>query len=572
VTPSADLAALADEFWQGFIAREPIFATQLGDRRFDDRLPSATPEAVADHRRWLAAMRDRVEQVDTPGLDPGDTITRSELLGEIERQAAALAHDLEAWTVDPLEGPAIQVLELESLQPIRTPDEGRALVARWRAIPGWLDEHVANLRRGLADGRTAVRTPVVKAIDGIDAALAPRAEDFAPLAPARLPHDDWPASDLDAFRHDVAAAAEDDVRPALERLRTFLADEVLPAARSDDRPGIAHLPDGAATYRDLILVHTSLPLSPEELHATGLSELERIDAELEALGARVLGTRSRQATVEALRSDPALHFSTREEVRAKAEEALDRARRAIPEWFGRLPKAPCVVVPMAPYEEANSTIAYYRQPATDGSRPGEYYINTSEPETRPRYEAEALAYHESIPGHHLQIAIGQELEGIPEFRRHLGPTAFFEGWGLYTERLADEMSLYSGALDRFGILSFDAWRACRLVVDTGMHALGWTRQQAIDLMVEHTALGPNNIANEVDRYITWPGQALAYKTGQLEILRVRAMAERALGPRFEIRSFHDAALGSGAVSLPTLAAQIEAWVAERRPGGEQPAA
>jgi uncharacterized protein (DUF885 family) len=215
--------------------------------------------------------------------------------------------------------------------------------------------------------------------------------------------------------------------------------------------------------------------------------------------------------------------------------------------------ADCTVVRMSEHEEKHSTIAYYRQPAVDGSRPGQYYVNTYAPETRPRYEAEALAYHESIPGHHLQIAIAQELTDLPEFRKHLGPTAFFEGWGLYTERLSDEMGLYSGDLDRIGILSFDGWRACRLVVDTGIHALGWTRRQAIDFMTAHTALAPNNIANEIDRYIVWPGQALAYKIGQLEILRLRAESRAAAGARFDIRAFHDAVLGQGAVGLETLA-------------------
>ena len=218
---------------------------------------------------------------------------------------------------------------------------------------------------------------------------------------------------------------------------------------------------------------------------------------------------------------------------------------------------------MEPHEEEHSTIAYYRQPAADGSRPGQYFINTSSPQTRPRYEAEALAYHESIPGHHLQIAIGQELPDLPEFRRHLGPTAFFEGWGLYAERLADEMGLYTGDLDRIGVLSFDAWRAARLVVDTGMHALGWPRDRAIAFMLAHTALAPNNIANEVDRYIALPGQALAYKTGQLEILRLRVEARERLGAAFDIRGFHDAVLGGGALALPTLRGVVEAWTSDR---------
>ena len=209
---------------------------------------------------------------------------------------------------------------------------------------------------------------------------------------------------------------------------------------------------------------------------------------------------------------------------AKAASALSKAKSAIPKWFGKLPKADCEVVRMEEHEGKHSTIAYYRQPAVDGSRPGRYYINTSAPESRPRYEAEALAYHESIPGHHLQIAIAQEIEGIPEFRKHSGVTAFIEGWGLYSERLADEMGLYSSELDRIGVLSYDAWRACRLVVDTGMHAKGWTRAQAIEFMIQNTALAENNIVNEVDRYISWPGQALSYKVGQLEMKRLRQEA------------------------------------------------
>ena len=231
---------------------------------------------------------------------------------------------------------------------------------------------------------------------------------------------------------------------------------------------------------------------------------------------------------------------------------MARARAALPKWFGRLPKADCVVVRMGAHEEDHSTIAYYRPPAADGSRPGQYYINTSQPQTRPRYEAEVLAYHESIPGHHLQIAIAAELDGLPEFRKYNGVTAFIEGWGLYTERLADEMGLYSSDLDRMGVLSYDAWRACRLVVDTGMHAKQWTRRQAVQYMLENTALAENNIINEVDRYITWPAQALAYKTGQLEILRLREEAKRQLGSRFDIRDFHNAVLSNGAVPLEAL--------------------
>jgi uncharacterized protein (DUF885 family) len=293
------------------------------------------------------------------------------------------------------------------------------------------------------------------------------------------------------------------------------------------------------------------------VHAIGLEEIARIDGEFVQLGARLLGTDGLAATLHALREDPALHFGTREEIEATARASLERANGAIGEWFGRLPKAPCEVVVMPAHEEKHSTIAYYREPAADGSRPGQYYVNTYAPETRPRYEAETLAFHEAVPGHHLQLAIMQEVEELPSFRRFNGSTAYIEGWGLYTERLSEEMGLLSTETDRFGVLSFDAWRAARLVVDTGMHALGWTRQQAIDFMVEHTALGENNIANEVDRYISYAGQALAYKLGQLELLRLRSEARERQGPGFDIRRFHDAVLEQGALPLPVLRGVVE---------------
>jgi uncharacterized protein (DUF885 family) len=253
-------------------------------------------------------------------------------------------------------------------------------------------------------------------------------------------------------------------------------------------------------------------------------------------------------------------FSTRAEIQASASATLARATAAEPRFLGHAPRTPCVVKPIDAFEEKDSPIAYYRPAAIDGSRPGTYYVNTYKPETRPRHEVEALAFHESIPGHHIQIALAQELTDLPDFRKHIGVTAFVEGWGLYAEGLADELGLYSGPLQRLGRLSFSAWRAIRLVVDTGVHALGWSRERAIAFMAENAALSPGNVVNEVDRYIAWPGQALAYKLGELEIRRLRADAERRLGARFDLRAFHDVLLGSGAVSLPVLREQIDAWV------------
>ena len=384
--------------------------------------------------------------------------------------------------------------------------------------------------------------------------------DWPLLRPLEVLLPDWAEGERSEFREGLLAAVHESIRPSFLRYMKYLTGEILGRARPPEMPGISHIPGGAESYRRLIRVYTALDLKPDDLHETGLREVARINDALKAMGERVFGVRDRQQILNRLRTDPSLYFATRDEVAVKAESALARATGAIPMWFGRLPKADCEVVRMWEHEEKHSTIAYYRQPAADGSRPGRYYVNTSAPETRPRYEAEALAYHEAIPGHHLQIAIAQELPDLPDFRRHGGVTAFVEGWALYTERLSDEMGLYSSDLDRIGMLSYDAWRACRLVVDTGMHAKGWTRQQAVDFMYSNTALARNNIENEVDRYITWPAQALAYKTGQLEILLLRDEARRRLGSRFDMRAFHDAVLENGAVALGTLRRAVEGYI------------
>jgi uncharacterized protein (DUF885 family) len=560
--PSRDLAALAQAYWEAFLDDTPVYATALGVPGYDDRLSDITP---AGRARWTARLEDFLERARTipeTSLSPEDRTTRSELLTSIETNLDEVRCDLDAWTVDPLNGPVVSLLNIESFQPARTPEEARNLVSRWRAMGPHIDTHIANLRWGLATRRVAVRAGVAKVIEEIDDFAQKRIEDSPLLKPVRERHTGWTAEERERFRTDVEAAVRDGVRPAFLRLGEALRREILPRARPDEQPGILHVPEGAAAYRRLMHVYTALDLSPDEVHATGMREVARINREMEDLGERVLGTRDRGEILRRLRTDPDLYFRTRDEVEEKARAALARAKAAIPRFFGRLPQADCEVVRMEAHEEKHSTIAYYRSPATDGSRPGRYYINTSAPETRPRYEAEVLAYHESIPGHHLQIAIAQELQGLPAFRKHLGVTSYTEGWGLYTERLADEMGLYSSDLDRIGVLSYDAWRACRLVVDTGMHAKGWTRAQAIDFMLANTALAENNIGNEVDRYIAWPGQALAYKIGQLEIRRLRGEAERRLGRRFDLGAFHDAVLGQGAVSLETLRKTIDAHMAK----------
>ena len=565
-TVSEALVQLAERYWEWNLETSPTSATHIGDRRYDDRLADISSAArerrYADVERFLSELRE----LNPEALTGQDHITylalEEELQDRLDRRVCRLAE----WRVDHRNGPQVSLHNLADIQRVEDPSDGEKMVRRWRAMGPYVDAYIQNLRSGLADGLVSNRVTVEYTIEQLRKQLAQPTTDWPLATPADQKREGWSEDEEDAFRNELMAAIEERVRPSFERLATFLQDEVLPAARTGDRVGLVGLPLGEECYQVLRRSYTTLDLTAEEIHEIGLQENERIRAEMGVLGQRVFGTSDVGEVQRRLRTDANLHFSTAEEVKSKAEEATARALEAIPSWFGRLPKAPIVVEEIPSYEAPFTTIAYYRRPAADGSRPGTYFINTYAPETRPRYDAEVLAYHEGIPGHHLQLAIAQELTGIPDFRRFQGATAFVEGWALYTERLSDEMGLYSGDLDRLGVLSFDAWRASRLVVDTGIHAFGWTRQQAIDYMLENTLLAENNVYNEVDRYISWPGQALAYKLGQLEILRLRDQAKEVLGPAFQVQTFHDRVLENGAVSLAVLRTVIERWLSEEATG------
>jgi uncharacterized protein (DUF885 family) len=556
------LAALAGEYWERRMEADPIEATEIGDRRFDDRMPDLTPAAHDRELTRLRALRDRVAAVDEAHLGATDRVTRGLLLGEIDADLARGDCHLDEWSVDARDGPQVSFLQLAELQTVTSVAQGRAMAARWQKMGATVDEQVANLRRGLAAGKVATGEAVTHVIAQLDQLLAKPDADWPLRAPASASHATWSDSDRHAFAAAIDAAIAGSIRPAFARYRAVLVAEIQPRARDEAHVGLSNVPGGAACYPRLIQVHTSLSLSPEEIHKFGLEDVARLRAEVTRLGSQILHTSDFAEIRHRLQSDPALYFKTRADVEAKAVAALARSTAAMPRFLGRLPRTTCGVKPIAAYEEADSPIAYYRPPAVDGSRAGTYCINTSEPATRPRYEAEALAFHESIPGHHVQIAIAQELTGLPEFRKHVGVTAFVEGWGLYAEHLSDELGLYSGPLDRLGMLSLELWRAGRLVVDTGMHAFGWSRQRAIAYLEDNGIIAHNNVVNEIDRYIGWPGQALAYKIGQREILALRAQAEKRLGARFDQRAFHDVVLGSGAVSLPVLRAQVATWLAD----------
>ena len=537
------LAALADEYWEKALRWNPLMATQIGDRRYDDRMPDLSPEERSQEVSDLEDLGARVRAIAAEGLAPDEKVTRLQLLALCRDGVDERTTGFETWSLDPMEGPQVALLSLPAWHVVRNAHEARAYLARVRAMGPYLEQHRANLARGHAAGLASAIDNVRKVAQQLSELLARPTAQWALVAE--------PSVD-DATRGLLVEAVDQQVRPEFARLAEFVDKIALPAARPEDRPGLCAMAAMKTIYDKTLRIHTSLPLTAQAIHDTGLAEVARINEEMRDLGARALGSGDLAKIQMRLRTDPALHFKTRDEVEARAVESLRRAEAAMPRWFGIVPRTPCVVKRIEEHEEKFSTIAYYRTPAADGSRPGTYFINTYAPDTRPRYEAEALAFHEAVPGHHTQLAFAQELTGVPEFRKHTGPTAYVEGWALYTERLADEMGLYSGDLDRIGMLSFDAWRACRLVVDTGLHEFSWSRSRAIEYMLANTALAANNIENEVDRYIAWPGQATAYKTGQLEILRLRARARERLGASFDIRKFHDVVLGAGAVALETL--------------------
>jgi uncharacterized protein (DUF885 family) len=556
------LARLCDEYWQTYLQFNPTTATSIGDRRFDAFLENNSPAALAKEQRFLEDVLARARAMDEATLGADDRLNRAALIEEVSGQLGVLGCHFEKWEVDPRNGPQTEFMNLPDYTTIDDPADADRFVSRVQQIGKYVDQHVLNLRTGLREGLVANREAIEVSIRQLDELLAQPIEAWGLLNPLEDPHPKWSARERETFRANLTAAARTSVAPAFRRYRTFLRTRLLPVGRPQDKAGLVALPGGVECYRRMIRMHTSLDRTPEALHQLGLDEVARIRAALSELGGTVLGTTDLAEIQRRLRNDPDMHFRTAADVEAKARKTLARAKAAIPNWFGILPKADCQVKVMGMHEAPYSTIAYYRNPAMDGSRPGYYFINTYKPETRPTYEAEALAFHESIPGHHLQIAIAMELQGLPEFRKNQGVTAFVEGWGLYSERLAADMNLYSGDLDRIGMLSFDAWRACRLVVDTGIHAMGWSRQQAIDYMVANTVLAENNIANEVDRYITSPGQALAYKVGQLEFLALREEGRQRFGARFDIKAFHDVVLRNGAVALPVLRQQVEAYYAQ----------
>jgi len=558
VTASDDLRAIADEYWEAKLEASPLFASFLGDHRYDDRaddLSAATEQHLRS--RWVD-LRDRAAAVAAGDLDDTDQVTRDLLVDELDDAVRTIDLRLIELASDQMQGVHADLLITAAQLRAPEPEHARMALVRIGELARMLDQGAQRYREGLAAGRTPALVNVTRSMHQVSGYLSSPLETdpFVQLAGP----DTWDGTD--AWRAEMSDAVRDILRPAFARYRDAYANELEPVARPDDRPGLCHLADGEELYAALVEHHTGLPLTATELHEIGLEEATtRLPAEFADVGATAFGMSDVSKIFAKLLDDPDLRYRNGDEIVAHAQGCLDRATAAIGEWFGILPQAPCVLTPVPDYLAADVPPAYYTPPTPDGSRPGEYHVNLHEPAERGRASTASIAFHEAIPGHHLQLAIATERTDLPSFRRlSWGHTAFVEGWALYTERLADEMGLYESDLDRLGMLSSDVWRACRLVVDTGLHAMGWTRQQAIDFMVAHMPVDLDTITVEVDRYIGMPGQALAYKVGQREILRLRSDARQTLGDRFDIAGFHDAVLSAATISLPVLRRRVAGWV------------
>ncbi|MDQ3106834.1 MAG: DUF885 domain-containing protein [Actinomycetota bacterium] len=562
VTPPGDtrperLQRVFEQYWNESMAESPESATFVGFPGFDDRWTDASPAAVERRNGRASELLDELEAFGDDGLDEVDRVSR-DLLATDLRQVVEGARFHQEWqSIDQLQGVQQDPAMVIEAQPASTSEERDRIIERLRRLPLLVDQTIENLRLGMAAGGTPPQVCLRDVPGQVGNQLVADPFDSPLLVPlADIDDDDVRAA--------AAAAYRDGVAPAYERLRSFLVDEYQPAARRTI--SCSDLPDGEERYAHLVRLHTTTDLSPREIHDIGLDEVARIRAEM-ALVATEAGATDLDAYAQHLRTSPDEHHQTAEALLEGYREIGRRIDAHLPDLFGRLPRIPYEIVAVPAYAEKSQTAAYYLPPTPDGSRAGQFFANTYDLPSRFKWEAEALTLHEAVPGHHLQIALALELDELPTFRRNAWYTAYGEGWGLYAESLGREVGCYQEPASRFGALVAEIWRAARLVLDTGLHALGWSREQAITYFEDATGRpGDHDIVVEVDRYIVWPGQALGYKIGELKIKELRARATAALGAGFDLRDFHDEVLRHGCLPLQLLERQVDTWVSQRRAG------
>jgi len=552
------LHALFEADWQRSLADNPLMATYLGDTRYNARLPDVSSAAINRQQEATRASLAALLAIARDRLSPADQLNHDIYRRQLETDVAGFAFPGHLMPVDQRGGPHLLAVQMAPALRFESAQDYANWTARLRAYGGFVDQTIALMREGIAAGWVSPKAVMQRVPAQIAAQRAAGAETSSFYAPFLAMTDRVPAAEQAQLRAQAKAAVEDGVLPAIARFETFFNQTYLPAA--PDSVATGDLPEGKAYYDHLARSYTTTDLSAGQIHQIGLGEVARIRGEMEKIRAEVGFDGDLPAFFTHLRTDPKFFHATPEALLADYRAMSRRIDPELVKVFATLPRTPYGIIPIPAATAPDVTTAYYQRPSADGLRAGYYYVNLYKPESRPRWEMMPLSLHEAMPGHHLQISLAQEMPDQPMFRKQGGFTAFIEGWGLYAERLGYDMGLYDDPYDRMGQQAYDMWRAVRLVVDTGLHSKGWSRQQAIDYFAANAPKAELDIANEIDRYISTPGQALAYKIGQLKISELRARAEKRLGNRFDLRAFHDALLSDGALPLSVLEQRVDAWI------------
>lgn len=555
------LMAVIDAHWAWQLEQHPEWRLDYGDRSGNALWTDASIEALDARQQAREGFVRQLSAIEPATLSADANLNRSMLLRELRDDMTAHELGVDLMSINMRSGPQHRHGMVEYL-PFDTAQDYEDWLTRLETLPAQLRQYQAQLTKGIAQQRTQARIVMARVPEQIarvinaDPEQSPFWKAFASM-PESI--DENTQAHLKARARRVIS---EQLNPAYTAFKTFMVDEYLPASR--EAPGIGSLPGGKDIYRELVKQFTTTDLSPEQVHEIGLKEVARIRSEMLSIIDEVGFEGDLQAFNEFLRNDPQFYYNDAETLLTAYQAISKRIDPELVKLFGKLPRTPYGVRPIPSEIAPDTTTAYYMGPAADGSRAGFYYVNLYRPEVRPKYEMEVLSVHEAVPGHHLQIALAQELDNLPNFRRDSNVTAFVEGWGLYSERLGYDLGLYKDPYSRYGQLIYDMWRAVRLVVDTGIHYFGWSRQQAIDYFLANAAKSEADIINEIDRYIGWPGQALAYKIGQMKMLALRAEAEAALGDNFDIRAFHDTLLGAGAIPLDALETRMNNWLRDQQ--------
>jgi uncharacterized protein (DUF885 family) len=553
----SQLLSLFDEEWQYELRTSPEMATSIGDSRYNDRLSDHSPAFYQSDAEARRKFLDRFEAVDPAGLSAQDALSRELMIRNLRQDIEEARFKPWEIPVNQMNGPHLESLETLGLTPFNSVKDYDDYLSRLHQVPRVLDQVTANMRQGMKDGLMQPRYLLEK----VAAQTQEIAGTEAGASPFAQPLSKFPAGISDAdqkrLRSSVLSAINGEVLPAYKRFAAFVRDDYAPHGRTE--PGVWALPDGAERYRFQIKRMTTTDLTPEEIHQIGLKQLAETEAEMLTL-AHKLGFKDLASLNEHIKNDHKFYATSGQQVLDLYTKYTRQMEAQLPKLFGRLPQNKLEVIPMDPFRAKNAVPADYNSGAQDGSRPGHINVNEWDPEHRLTLNIEAIAYHEGVPGHHLQISIGQELKDLPAFRKNGGYTAFVEGWALYSERLGKETGFYEDPYSDYGRLENEMWRAIRLVIDTGVHEKHWSRDQMVEYFHRYTAMDEPNVQSEVDRYIAWPGQALAYKLGQLEILRLRDEARQKLGAKFDLRAFHDEVVGSGPLPLAVLHSRVETWI------------